>query len=87
VASQVAAGAGVSSGKADVVLDAVQRGQEIDAALARLEKVAREKGSAIGYGSALPVTVERIARWAKAAEARGITLVPVSALVSSPKRS
>jgi uncharacterized protein len=87
VASQVAAGAGVSSGKADVVLDAVQRGQEIDAALARLEKIAREKGSAIGYGSALPVTVDRIARWAKAAEARGITLVPVSALVSSPKRS
>ncbi len=87
VASQVAAGAGVSSGKADVVLDAVQRGQEIDAALARLEKIAREKGSAIGYGSALPVTVDRISRWAKAAEARGITLVPVSALVSSPKRS
>jgi uncharacterized protein len=87
MASQVAAGAGVSSGKADVVLDAVQRGQEIDAALARLEKIAREKGSAIGYGSALPVTVDRIARWAKAAEARGITLVPVSALVSSPKRS
>ena len=87
IAAQVAAGAGVSSGKADVVIDAVQRGPEIDAALARLEKIAKEKGSAIGYGAALPVTVDRIARWAKAAEARGITLVPVSALVTSPKRS
>ncbi len=87
VAPQVAAGAGVSAGKTDVVVDAVQRGPDIDAALARLEKIAREKGSAIGYGSALPVTVDRIARWAKAAEARGITLVPISALVSSPKRS
>jgi polysaccharide deacetylase 2 family uncharacterized protein YibQ len=33
------------------------------------------------------VTVERLQRWAKAAEARGITLVPVSALVTSPRRS
>jgi uncharacterized protein len=87
VAAQVAAGSGVSAGKADVVIDAVQRGTDIDAALARLEKIAREKGSAVGYGSALPVTVDRIARWAKAAEGRGITLVPISALVSSPKRS
>lgn len=87
VAGQAAEAAGLSHGKADVVIDAVQRGQEIDAALARLERIAREKGSAIGYGAALPVTVERIARWAKAAEARGVTLVPVSALVSAPKRS
>jgi hypothetical protein len=70
-----------------VVIDAIQRGQEIDAALARLEKLAREKGSAVGYGAALPVTVDRISRWAKAAEARGVTLVPVSALVTSPRRS
>jgi uncharacterized protein len=65
----------------------VQRSGDIDAALARLEKMAREKGSAVGYGAALPVTVERLQRWAKAAEARGITLVPVSALVTSPRRS
>jgi polysaccharide deacetylase 2 family uncharacterized protein YibQ len=70
-----------------VVIDAVQRGPEIDAALARLEKIAREKGTAVGYGAALPVTIERLNRWAKTAESRGITLVPVSALVSSPRRS
>jgi uncharacterized protein len=87
LAPQAAAGAGVSAARADVVIDAVQRGQEIDAALARLEKLAREKGSAVGYGAALPVTVDRIARWAKAAEARGVTLVPISALVTSPRRS
>jgi hypothetical protein len=87
LAPQAAAGAGVSAARADVVIDAIQRGQEIDAALARLEKLAREKGSAVGYGAALPVTVERISRWAKAAEARGVTLVPISALVTSPRRS
>jgi uncharacterized protein len=87
LATQAAASAGVSAGKADVVIDAVQRSGDIDAALARLEKLARDKGSAIGYAAGLPVTVDRIARWAKAAEARGVTLVPVSALVTSPKRS
>jgi polysaccharide deacetylase 2 family uncharacterized protein YibQ len=87
LALQVAASAGVSAARADVVIDAVQRGTEIDAALARLEKIAREKGTAVGYGVALPVTIERLNRWAKAAESRGITLVPVSALVSSPRRS
>jgi uncharacterized protein len=87
MAVQAAASAGVSASKADVVLDAVQRGPEIDAALAKLEKIAREKGSAVGYGAGLPVTVDRIARWAKAAEARGVTLVPVSAVVTSPRRS
>jgi hypothetical protein len=87
VAPQVSEGLGLSHAKADVVIDAVQRGAEIDAALARLEKLAREKGSAIGSSAALPVTIERIARWAKAAEGRGVTLVPVSALVSGAKRS
>lgn len=87
IAPQAAADAGVSAARADVVIDAAQRAAEIDAALGRLEKIAKEKGSAVGYGAALPVTVERIQRWARGAEARGVTLVPVSALVSSPRRS
>jgi uncharacterized protein len=87
LAPQLASGAGVSAARTDVVLDAIQRPREIDAALERLEKMAREKGSAVGFAAALPVTVERIARWAKAAEGRGVTLVPVSALVTSPRRS
>jgi polysaccharide deacetylase 2 family uncharacterized protein YibQ len=33
------------------------------------------------------VTLDKVARWARAAEARGITLVPLSAVVTSPKRS
>jgi uncharacterized protein len=87
LAAQTAEGAGVSAARADVVLDAIQRSKDIDAALARLEKIAKEKGSAVGYAAGLPVNVDRIARWMKDAEARGITLVPVSALVTSPKRS
>ena len=67
IAPQIADSIGLSHAKADVVIDAVQRAVEIDAALARLERIAREKGSAIGSSAALPVTIDRIARWAKAA--------------------
>lgn len=65
--------------KADMVIDAKAEWAEIDAALAKLEAVAAEKGVAIATASALPVTIERIARWSKTLEARGIRLVPVSA--------
>jgi polysaccharide deacetylase 2 family uncharacterized protein YibQ len=35
----------------------------------------------------LPVTVERIAAWAKGAQGRGIALVPVSAVAAKTKSS
>lgn len=65
--------------RAEIVIDRVPTPAEVDAQLARLEARAREHGFAMGMGSALPVTVERVARWARALEARGILLVPVSA--------
>ncbi len=36
-----------------------------DRQLQRLEEIAREKGSAVASASALPLTVERIARWSR----------------------
>jgi polysaccharide deacetylase 2 family uncharacterized protein YibQ len=73
--------------KADVILDAKPTWQEIDQALDRLEKLANEQGHAIGTAGALPVSIERIARWAKAAEGRGIIVVPVSAILARQKQS
>jgi uncharacterized protein len=73
--------------KANVVLDAVPVASEIDSALARLETLAREGGTAIGVASALPVSIDRIAQWVKAAENRGLNLVPISAVASRPKAS
>lgn len=64
--------------RADAVLDAVPRADLIDQELAQLEETARRKGFALGTASAMPLTVERIARWAKALESRGILLVPAS---------
>jgi uncharacterized protein len=65
----------------DVVIDADQRPQAISAALTRLETLARANGFALGGAAALPATIEQIARWTPLLEARGIALVPVSAIV------
>ncbi len=72
--------------KADLVIDTAPNWGEIDAALAKLEAIAAERGSAVGIASASPVSIERIARWAKAAEARGIKIVPLSVLYLRPKQ-
>ncbi len=70
----------------DVVLDDSQARAEIEARLAALERVAREKGSAIGLaGQPRPVTLERIAAWAQGLSARGLVLVPVSSLIETPR--
>jgi uncharacterized protein len=68
--------------RVDVVIDAVARADAIDKELMRLETLAREKGIAVGNASALPVTVERLAKWAQNLESRGFLLVPVSSAVN-----
>lgn len=65
--------------RADIVLDAVARPEAIDRELARLEAQARTKGFVLASASALPATIDRIARWTRDLEARGLRLVPVSA--------
>jgi polysaccharide deacetylase 2 family uncharacterized protein YibQ len=87
VAAQVAGVNNVPFAKADVAIDAVPTAVDIDRALGRLERIARERGSAIGVAGALPVSIERIARWAKGAEGRGILLVPISAVANRAKSS
>lgn len=81
-ARELAGGLGTSFALADIVLDTVPSPAEVDAALARLERVASERGVAVGFATGLPVSLERIARWAKDAEGRGYTLVPISAVAS-----
>lgn len=71
--------------KAHVVLDAVPIATEIDSALSRLETLARSGGVGIGVASVLPVGIDRIAQWVKAAESRGLVLVPISVVASRPK--
>jgi hypothetical protein len=85
LAGQLATGNGLPFAKANLSVDAVPTPNEIDRALTRLEAMARDKGIAVGVASALPVTIARIAKWAKAAETRGFLLVPITAAVARPK--
>jgi hypothetical protein len=87
LAGQLAGANNLPYAKADLMIDAVPSSAEIDRALGRLEKTARERGIAIGMASALPASIERIALWAKAAESHGIQLVPISAAVVRGKSS
>lgn len=70
----------------DLVLDDPGGAAELDAALARLELLARERGAAIGLaGQPSPVVVSRIAIWAAGLDARGVALAPVSVVVQMPQ--
>ncbi len=67
---------------ANQVVDATKSKRQIDKALADLEEAARKDGMAFGIGTALPITVERVAEWAASLPDKGIDLVPVSAALS-----
>ena len=79
-----AQGLKLPSARGDTVVDVVPKASAIDDQLARLETIARERGSAIGVASGLPLTVERLVQWSRGLEAKGFVLVPVSAAVARP---
>ncbi|MDA8250390.1 MAG: divergent polysaccharide deacetylase family protein [Rhodospirillales bacterium] len=75
----------VTGRSVDVVIDEPAVRTEIEAKLARLEEVARDRGAALGLvGLPRPVTLDRLAAWTATLAARGLTLAPVSAIVQPP---
>ena len=64
--------------RAEIVLDATPRADAIDAALAQAEARARANGFALVSASGAALTVDRIARWARDLDARGLRIVPAS---------
>jgi polysaccharide deacetylase 2 family uncharacterized protein YibQ len=82
----IAAQQGAPFAAADILIDATQDRGAILKKLDELERIARAKGTAIATGSAFDVTVEAVTSWANEAKARGIEIVPVSALVRDPER-
>lgn len=82
LAGQLAEGNKVPFSRADLVIDANPARQSILTALASLEAKALENGHAIGIVSALPISIAAVAEWSRDLEARGIALVPASALMN-----
>jgi polysaccharide deacetylase 2 family uncharacterized protein YibQ len=87
VAATLATNQGVPFVKADFTIDAVPTLAEIDRALAKLENLAKERGTAVGVASALPISIERIGVWIKALESHGIMLVPLTTAMLKSKSS
>ena len=87
VASSLATGQAMPFAKGDVAIDAVPTGLEIDNALTKLESLARERGTAIGTASALPVSIDRVGAWVRGLDAKGILLVPLTAAMLKSKSS
>jgi polysaccharide deacetylase 2 family uncharacterized protein YibQ len=85
VAPTVAGGLGAPFAQGLNNIDTIQTALEIDRRLAELETAARTHGSAVGTAFVYPVSVERIALWARSLQSRGFVLVPVSAIVAAPK--
>lgn len=81
LAAQLAKANRVPFSRADHVLDSNPARAPILAALEALEAKAREQGSAIGIISALPVSVQTVAEWARGLEDRGVLVVPASVLM------
>jgi polysaccharide deacetylase 2 family uncharacterized protein YibQ len=87
VASPLAEGQAMPFARADFSIDAVPTSVEIDRALAKLESLAKERGTAVGIASALPISIERIAAWTRSLESRGILLVPLTTAMLKSKSS
>ena len=71
--------------KADFTIDAVPTSAEIDRTLVKLETLAKERGTAVGVASALPISIERLAAWIKTLDSRGIMLVPLTTAMLKSK--
>ncbi|WPZ15643.1 divergent polysaccharide deacetylase family protein [Nitratireductor rhodophyticola] len=90
VAQDLALQEGVPFAASDVLIDPTgnsrrpERG-EILKKLDELERIARARGFAIGTGSAFDETIDTVAEWAGEVTARGIELVPISALAADPQ--
>jgi uncharacterized protein len=87
VAASLAAAQAMPFVKGDIGIDTVPTAVEIDHALADLEKLAKERGAAVGVASALPISIERIGIWTKTLESHGIMLVPLTTVMLKSKSS
>lgn len=84
-AGGVAGATGAAYVRSALTIDTIQSGMEVDQRLSELETHARALGTAAGTGFLYPVTIERVADWARGLAGRGFVLVPASAIVGKAK--
>jgi polysaccharide deacetylase 2 family uncharacterized protein YibQ len=67
--------------RGDKTVDLTPTQPLIESELTQLEKLAQQRGLAVGIATAYPITIERVKVWALGLEQKGIALVPISAVV------
>jgi uncharacterized protein len=82
-ANELAPGVDLKAGRADLVADATPNSDAIEAAFTAAEDMARRRGAVIVVASALPASLDHVARWAATLEGKGFALAPVSALTTA----
>jgi len=73
--------AGLVHARPATQIDVVAEAGAIDAALADLERAAKADGAAVGWATASPLSLKRIAAWAGGLADRGVALTPITAAV------
>ena len=84
VAAETAEAYEVPVAQRDVFLDHEETAAFTDDALANVERIARENGSAIAIGHPKEITMSALESWIADAQKRGIEFVPVSTLTHVP---
>jgi len=69
----------------DLVLDEPAVRSETEAKLAQLERLARERGTAVGLLQARPLMLEIVTAWAGTLAGREVLLAPLSAMMPAPR--
>ncbi|MBT4116638.1 MAG: divergent polysaccharide deacetylase family protein [Rhodospirillaceae bacterium] len=82
VAGKIARSLGIRTAARDIFLDNEPELEAVQRNLARTEAIARRTGAAIAIGHPKDATLDALSAWLPAAVARGVQLVPISALVS-----
>ncbi len=85
VAARVAAENGIPFAERDVFLDHVDTIEFVKGALKKTEEAAYRKGYAIAIGHPKDATIQGLREWLPGLKEKGIEIVPVSRLVSTPK--
>lgn len=75
--------AGLPNARAGAPIDVSPEASAIDAALADLERRAKETGAAVGWTSASPLALKRIEAWRAGLASRGVTLAPLTAALNA----
>jgi len=80
VAPKIATEIGLPRAFVDLVVDAEPSKAGIDAGLARLESLVRERAVVVAVARPYPVTVERLRAWVATLDSKNLVLAPVSAV-------